>query len=104
MGTDAGMHARNMRSNARLPQKIKMIVDEAETQAALRKFNAKSQFRAQATSLNSIEGGHFICEVRQWTLQGKSRAAAWAWMLTLGSDHLEDGSKAEWEELLAELL
>ena len=62
------------------------------------------EFRAQASSFNSIEGGHLICEVRQWTLQGKSRAAAWAWMLTLSSDHLEDGSKAEWEELLAELL
>ncbi len=81
-----------------------MIVDEADTQAALRKFNAKSQFRAQASSFNSIEGSHLICELRQWTLQGKSRAAAWAWMLTLSSDHLEDGYKAEWEELLAELL
>jgi len=78
-------------------------MDTAEVAALTRLLNGNSQFRRVAGSFDVATGGHLVCEVRQWTMQGFTRQQATAWMQSLSAEPVPQHRKLEWQAMVEEL-
>ena len=105
--TDLDAHAHPITllpSNLGVGVKLDRVLPTSEVRRLMRALQANSQFRAVAGSFRVAEGGHLICEVRQWTLQGKKPCHVWQWMQSLSVRTLGVEEKKRWDALVDDLL
>jgi hypothetical protein len=91
--------------------KLDAPLDAAQVLELVSYCNGQSQFREVGRGcFNVVEGGHLLCECRQWILQGMSAVRVASWMQQLSDEPLthefvmatEGG--AAWSDMVADLL
>ena len=84
--------------------KLDDALNTSQVKSLVEHINQNSQLRTIAGSFDVVEGGHLVCEVRQWTLQGFAQQQAWSWMRQLSTASVGPEDRQEWNQLVEQLL